>query len=108
MPHLVAVCRNERRSLGSDPFDRDLGRRVRPSGFDDPLDELDRVEWLGTQVDSSRIELIREQYLVDDPPEPFGFLGGARSSGGLGVSVLDITFFAHGNLGLDASFDRGE
>src|SRR5207237_4343454 len=72
------VCRNERRSLGSDPFDRDLGRRVRPSGFDDPLDELDRVEWLGTQVDSSRIELIREQYLVDDPPEPFGFLGDQR------------------------------
>src|SRR5438034_11707329 len=43
-----------------------------------PYTTLFRVKRLGAEVDSARVELVREQNLIHDPPQPFGLLRDER------------------------------
>ncbi len=46
--------------------------------LDDPLDEVARVEELAAQLEVADVELVREQDVVDDPPEPLRLLDDQR------------------------------
>ena len=58
--------------------ERDLCGRVGLRRLHHPLDDLDRVEGLGAEIEPPRVELVREQDLVDDPPEALRLVGDQR------------------------------
>jgi hypothetical protein len=51
---------------------------VRARSLDDALDEVARVEELAPKLEGTDVELVREQDVVDDPPEPLGLVHDQR------------------------------
>src|SRR5262245_59868604 len=68
LPPLVLVGRDWWDIAGADR-ERDRGGGMNLWRLHHALDDFRRLEGLGSEVETPRVELVREQDLVDDPPE---------------------------------------
>ena len=70
---LVPIGSNEEVRIGEANINLNVLGSMDACGLSDAVEQIVGIEWLGFEIHAPDIELVGEQDLVDDSPQPFGF-----------------------------------